>query len=179
MTKATVLECRDSAMISDPISQRAREEAIIGEALAILRRRTTRANYDRIGRPADVRNMLILKYAEAKKEDFGVLWLDVKNRIIAREVLSTGTVTQCSVYPREVVRAAMRLNASAAILFHCHPSGDKEPSQADKLLTTNLKNTLGLIDVRVLDHIIVAGADAFSFAEPVRTGSARYLWSSV
>ena len=98
-------------------------------------------------------------------ESFVALWLDGQNRLIAGSELFRGTVTQTSVYPREVVKAGLRLNASAVILAHNHPSGHPEPSRADELLTSELKNALALVDIRVLDHFIVADTAVMSFAE--------------
>jgi DNA repair protein RadC len=133
--------------------------------LSILRRRTYRANYERADSPAEVKRLLMLAYGQADREHFGLLWLDVKNRIIAREVLATGTINHCSVHPREVVKSGLRLNAFTCILFHNHPSGVPEPSEADRGLTNVIAQALGLVEMRVLDHIIVAGALAYSFAE--------------
>ena len=95
-----------------------------------------------------------------------MVWLDSQNRVIAHGELFRGTLTQTSVYPREVVKAALACNAGAAILYHNHPSGLGDPSHADQALTTTLKQALALVDVRVLDHFIVAGAATpVSFAE--------------
>ncbi len=94
-----------------------------------------------------------------------VLFLDAQNRVIASEELFRGTLTQTSVYPREVVRAALRHNAAAIIVSHNHPSGVAEPSQADRLLTTSLRRSLELVDIKLLDHLIVAGQQVISFAE--------------
>nr|WP_314542409.1 JAB domain-containing protein [uncultured Massilia sp.] len=162
---ATALECRDSGAIANLMCRRQEEDAIISEALAILRRRTSRASYERANSPTEVRRLLMLTYGAAEKEHFGILWLDVKNRIIKREILFTGTLASCHVYPREVVKAGLTLNASGCILFHNHPSGMAEPSEADRLLTRNITQALGLVDMRVLDHIIVTGELAYSFAE--------------
>ncbi len=94
-----------------------------------------------------------------------VLYLDSQNQLIKDEVLFYGTINAASVYPREVVKAALRNNAAALILAHNHPSGVAEPSQADKLITTKLQQALALIDINVLDHIIVGGENCVSFAE--------------
>ena len=98
-------------------------------------------------------------------ESFVALWLDAQNRLIAGIELFRGTTTQTSVYPREVVKGGLKHNACAVILAHNHPSGVAEPSRADELLTQALKQALALVDVRVLDHFVVAGADTVSFAE--------------
>ena len=93
------------------------------------------------------------------------IFLDAQHRVIAAEEMFHGTLTQTSVYPREVVKRALAHNAAAIIFAHNHPSGVAEPSQSDQHLTTALKQALGLVDVRVLDHFIVAGAGCLSFAE--------------
>ena len=98
-------------------------------------------------------------------EVFVALFLDAQNRVIGIEELFRGTLTQTSVYPREVVKRALHHNAAALIFAHNHPSGVAEPSRADEALTQALKQALALIDVRVLDHFIVAGSGVLSFAE--------------
>ena len=121
---------------------------------------------DVLASPQAVRDWLRLKLSKLNYEVFGVLWLDSKNRLIAWEELFRGTLSQTSVYPREVVKQALAHNAAAVLLCHNHPSGVAEPSHADELLTQNLKQALALVDVRVLDHFIVAGnAPPLSFAE--------------
>ncbi len=115
--------------------------------------------------PEAVKHYLQLQLAARKHEVFAVLFLDVQNRLIALEELFTGTLTQTSVYPREVVLRALHHQASAVVLSHNHPSGTVQPSRADEMLTQTLKTTLALIDVRVLDHIIVAPGQALSMAE--------------
>ena len=94
-----------------------------------------------------------------------VLFVDSQNRLIASEELFHGTLTQTSVYPREVVKRALAHNAAAVMLAHNHPSGLAEPSQADRLLTTALQQALSLVDIRVLDHIVIGEHEALSFAE--------------
>ena len=115
--------------------------------------------------PAAVRDYLRLVFLGREHEVFCCVYLDAQNRVIECEELFRGTLTQTSVYPREVVKAALRHNAAALIFAHNHPSGIAEPSHADELLTQNLKQTLALIDVKVLDHFIIAGNSALSFAE--------------
>jgi DNA repair protein RadC len=113
-----------------------------------------------------VRDWLRLKLAAQPHEIFMVLWLDAQNRLIKADELFSGTLTQTSVYPREVVKAALSQNAAAAILAHNHPSGVAEPSRADEALTRSLKEALALVDVKLLDHFIVAGnQQPLSFAE--------------
>jgi len=115
--------------------------------------------------PQAVRHYLQLLLAAKPYEIFAVLFLDVKNRLIASEELFRGTLTHTSVYPREVVKAALAHNAASVIFAHNHPSGTPEPSAADHALTQALKQALALVDVRVLDHFIVAGHHVHSFAE--------------
>jgi DNA repair protein RadC len=115
--------------------------------------------------PAKVRDFLRLTLASLPHEVFVVLFLDAQNRLLACDELFRGTLTQTSVYPREVVKRALRHNAAAVIFAHNHPSGVAEPSRADELLTANLKQALSLVDVRVLDHLIVAGNSSVSLAE--------------
>ncbi len=116
--------------------------------------------------PGAVRDWLRLALAPLHHELFIALWLDAQNRLIADEELFRGTLTQTSVYPREVVKRALARNAAAVILAHNHPSGVAEPSAADELLTQSLKQALALVDVRIVDHFIVAGtASPLSFAE--------------
>lgn len=116
--------------------------------------------------PGAVRTYLKMKMAGLEHEEFHVIWLDAQNRLIAFDRLFSGSLTQTSVYPREVVKAALRNNAAACILAHNHPSGVPEPSRADEILTRTLKETLSMVDVKVLDHLIVAGNNTpLSFAE--------------
>lgn len=115
--------------------------------------------------PQAVKQFLQLFMSNKAYESFVVLFLDVKNRLIAPEELFRGTLTHTSVYPREVVKAALAHNAASVILAHNHPSGTPEPSAADRNLTTTLKQALALVDIRILDHFVVAGARVYSFAE--------------
>lgn len=115
--------------------------------------------------PGAVRDYLRLKLAARKEEAFICMWLDAQHRAIDFDVAFTGTLTQTSVYPREIVKKALARNAAAVIFAHNHPSGVAQPSQSDELLTRNLKEALALVEVRVLDHFIVAGNQAISFAE--------------
>jgi len=116
--------------------------------------------------PKAVRDYLRLNLSGLQYEVFFALWLDAQNRLIVAEELFRGTLTQTSVYPREVVKKALWHNAASVVLAHNHPSGVSEPSAADGALTRELKQALALVDVRVLDHFIVAGqSPPFSFAE--------------
>lgn len=115
--------------------------------------------------PQAVKDYLQLQLASKPHEVFAVLFLDTQHRLLAFEELFRGTLNQASVYPREVVKRALALNAAAAILAHNHPSGVAEPSRADEALTQALKAALALVDVRVLDHFVVARGSVVSFAE--------------
>ncbi|MHB1516271.1 MAG: RadC family protein [Acidiferrobacteraceae bacterium] len=139
------------------------DDAVIAQALAILEARV--AHGPAMTNPQAVKQYLTLKLAPARREQFAVLLLDQRHRVIAFEVLFTGTLSTCSVHPREVVKTALTANAAAVILAHNHPSGDPSPSEADKSLTFRLREALALVDVRVLDHIVVGGSQALSFVE--------------
>jgi len=115
--------------------------------------------------PGAVRDYLRLTLASKAHEVFVCIWLDAQHRVIDCAEVFRGTLTQTSVYPREIVKAALAANAAAVIFAHNHPSGAAQPSQADELLTRNLKEALALVEIKVLDHFIVAGSQAISFAE--------------
>ena len=117
------------------------------------------------GSPDAVKNYLQLHLAQRAHEVFAALFLDAQNRLIAMEELFRGTLTQTSVYPREIVLKALHHHAAAVVLAHNHPSGTVQPSRADEALTQALKAALALVDVRVLDHVIVAPGAALSMAE--------------
>lgn len=122
------------------------------------------ANYIVTGAPATAYEDRVV--AEAlEHEVFGCIWLDARHRVIEVEELFRGTLTQASVYPREVVKSALKHNAAAVIFYHNHPSGAAEPSNADEGLTRRLKEALELVDVRALDHFIIAHTKTTSFAE--------------
>ena len=120
---------------------------------------------DALNSPRAVKEYLQLLLRSRQQEVFMVIFLDAQHRVVANEELFQGTLTQTSVYPREVVKRALFHNAAAVILAHNHPSGVAEPSQSDRMLTDALKQALALVDVRVLDHFIVAGSGCLSFAE--------------
>ena len=140
------------------------DDRIIARALVILNKRMRQPGAS-IDSPSATRDYLRVALADRPHEVFCVLFLDAQHRVIAFNEMFRGTLTQTSVYPREVVKAALAHNAAAVILSHNHPSGNAMPSEADKLLTETLTSALSLIDVRVLDHIIVAGNKTTSFAE--------------
>lgn len=115
--------------------------------------------------PARVKDYLRLQLGARAHEVFAVLFLDAQNRLLRLEEMFRGTLTQTSVYPREVLKRALELNAAAVILAHNHPSGMAEPSRADEYLTQTLKAALALVDVRVLDHLVIGRGEVVSFAE--------------
>lgn len=138
-------------------------DTIVVGALRILEARARYGNA--LTSPAAVRDYLRLAIAGKEHEVFMCIWLDAQHRALAFEEVFRGTLTQTSVYPREVVKAALRRNAAAVVFAHNHPSGVAQPSQADELLTRSLKQALALVEVNVLDHFIVAGDQAISFVE--------------
>ena len=142
---------------------RAAEDEVIAQALAILRRRTRKGAA--IGSPRAVREYLQVQNIARENEIFSVIFLDAQNRIISKDEMFTGTITSAAVYPREIVKAAMRYNAAAVILAHNHPSGISEPSSADASLTKHIKAALALVEVRVLDHFVIGAEGVSSFAE--------------
>lgn len=112
-----------------------------------------------------VRDWLRLQLTSLEREEFIALFLDNQHRLITHETLFTGTINHTQVHPREVVKAALKHNAAAVIIAHCHPSGLAEPSLADRHITERLKQALDLVDIRLLDHLVVGGMDIVSFAE--------------
>lgn len=161
-----------SLAITDPIDAtphclsdtRRREERIIEQAISLLEQRLFQRE-TALQNPNAVREYLQLKLASKPHEVFAAIFLDTQHRVIAFECLFTGTIDGASVYPREVLKRTLLLNAGALILAHNHPSGVCEPSSADRAITTRLKEALAYIDVRVLDHFIVGDGVPFSFAE--------------
>jgi DNA repair protein RadC len=138
------------------------------QAALEMARRTLRerlAGGSVLGSPQAVRDYLRLKLQARPHEVFVAVFLDAQNRVLAVEELFRGTLTQTGVYPREVVKRALHHNAAAVIFAHNHPSGVAEPSHADEALTRTLKHALALVDVKVLDHFVVGGDSAMSFAE--------------
>lgn len=120
---------------------------------------------DSFSSPTQVKHYLQLQLSQLQREVFGIMFLDAQNRLISYETLFEGSLMQTSVYPREVVKRALSLNAAAVILSHNHPGGSAKPSRADEQLTQSLKDALNLVDIKVLDHIVVAGQESFSFSE--------------
>ena len=142
-------------------SLRARERGTLDKALAIVGR-ALRSPQQELTTPDAVSCFLRLHLAAEKHEQFAVLFLDVQHRFIAFEIMFRGTLSQVSVYPREMVLVALRHGAAAVVLAHNHPSGNLKPSRADEALTQVLKAALALVDVQVLDHIIVGETDTLS-----------------
>jgi DNA repair protein RadC len=144
-------------------AKRAELAAVIELARRSLQQRL--ADRPAFDSPGAVRDYLHLQLAAREHEVFAVLFLDAQHRLLQFDEMFRGTLTQTSVYPREVVRRALALNAGAVILAHNHPSGVAEPSRADEFLTQSLKSALALVDVRVLDHFVVGKGQVVSFAE--------------
>ena len=142
------------------------DNAVLKRAKEILAKRLIgrRLSEEALIGPSLVKQYLDLELAEEQSEVFAVLFLDTQHRPIALERMFNGTIDGASVYPREVAKEALRYNAGAVILAHNHPSGSTEPSHADIKITEKLTEALGLIEVRVLDHIVV-GEGSVSFAE--------------
>jgi len=138
-------------------------EQIIRAAKAALANRCSRGTV--ITSPETTADYLIVHYSEKPAEVFTCLFLDNRHGLIAAEELFQGTIDGASVHPREIVRRCIELNAAAVILAHNHPSGNPTPSQADQRIMQRIKETLAFVDVRVLDHFVVGGGDAYSFAE--------------
>lgn len=157
------MKSKTSKQVLEQIQIYGSEDAVINAAMNILRDRLSVRQA--LNSPSAVRAYLILNLQNLEHEVFWVVYLDTQNRVIAMEEAFRGTLTQTSVYPREVLKRAMHHNAGAVIFAHNHPSGVAEPSRADETLTQALKQTLALVDVRVLDHFIIAGDKAISFAE--------------
>ncbi len=153
---AKVLNQETGAYLSD--------DEIIRIAVGIINHRfgLKRAS---LNSPSLVRDYLRLTLTDKEHEVFACVFVDAQNRVIAVEELFRGTLTQTSVYPREVVKRALHQNCAAVILAHNHPSGVAEPSHADEILTQCLKTALALVDVKVLDHFIIAADQSTSFAE--------------
>ena len=143
------------------------KRAELGAVLELARRAMAQQLRERtiLADPSTIKEYLKLHLSARGYEVFAVVFLDSQNRLLAMEELFRGTLTQTSVYPREVVLRALHHQAAAVVLAHNHPSGSVQPSRADEALTQTLKTTLALIDVRVLDHIIVAPGQALSMAQ--------------
>lgn len=136
----------------------------IREALILLERQLREPGASFTSSHA-VRDWLRLQLATLEREEFTAIFLDNQHRLIAHETLFTGTINHTQVHPREVVKAALKHNAAAILVAHCHPSGNPEPGDADRQITERLKHALDLVDIRLLDHLVIGGMDIVSFAE--------------
>jgi len=145
------------------VSREISEQDILNAAREIISRKFRRGAT--LSSPQSSIEFLTHRIALLEHEVFGIIVTDHRHRILASEDLFTGTIDGASVYPREVVKHVLRLNGSACLFYHCHPSGVANPSAADRHITQRLKDALALVDVRVLDHIIIAGAEHYSFAQ--------------
>lgn len=145
-------------------SRTKRQAATIRGALRILEQELK--DYGpTLASPNSIRNLLRLRLASEERELFMCLFFNAQNQLIDARTMFAGTITQTAVYPREVARAALQLNAVSIVVAHNHPSGSCEPSEADKLLTTMLRDVLQLVDVRLMDHFVVGHDAILSFAE--------------
>ncbi|WFZ23857.1 DNA repair protein RadC [Citrobacter portucalensis] len=140
------------------------EQQTIREALTLLERQLREPGASFTSSNA-VRDWLRLQLASLEREEFIALFLDNQHCLIAHETLFTGTINHTQVHPREVVKSGLKHNCAAVIVAHCHPSGLAEPSHADRQVTTRIQQALGLVDIRLLDHLVVGGMDIISFSE--------------
>jgi DNA repair protein RadC len=153
----------DLLQLSSRVSEE--EARVLAQARAILFKLSAQPRGRELNSPALVREYLTTLLSGQEREYFVVVALDTRHRVLASEILFVGTIDGARVYPREVVKCALRHSAAAVLFAHVHPSGVLEPSQADELLTRRLAEALALIDVRVLDHFIVGDGQCSSFSE--------------
>lgn len=146
------------------VTLQAREQRAIFRAMRILESNFKNPDVT-LSSPRRCADYLRLRFTGLQREEFVALWLDAQNRLIEIETLSTGTLTHTVIFPREVAKSALLANAAAVIFAHNHPSGNAEPSPADIQLTRSLKNTLALLDIKLLDHVIVTSLYVTSLAE--------------
>ena len=163
----SALFAADLRALSDTAGLGNAKVAQLAAVMEVARRalRETMSRGNALSSPRTVRDFLRLKLQDRPHEVFAAVFLDAQNRVLAVEELFRGTLTQTSVYPREVVKRALHFNAAALIFAHNHPSGVAEPSRSDEALTHALKQALALVDVKVLDHFVIGGGTAMSFAE--------------
>lgn len=140
------------------------EKNIVSHAIAILDKQVKKNKF-KISGSEDIINYLRLKIELHEREVFGVIFLTIKNDLIAFEEMFLGTLADSEVHPREVVKKALLLNAANVIFTNNHPSGNSDPSNADINITRKLKNALSLVDIQVLDHIIIGAGNYVSFAD--------------
>jgi DNA repair protein RadC len=141
----------------------AEQETVISLAMAVLEARHQPGAL--VASPEDMRRYFALRSMDYKNEAFGVIFLDNRHRMLADEILFRGSLAGAAVHPRVVVQRALEVNAAAVIFWHNHPSGVAEPSRSDESITRSLRGVLGLVDVRVLDHVVVGAAETISLAE--------------
>ena len=141
----------------------AADSTVVEAALKILSKRIAKGSL--LNSPRATRDYLVTRISDRQDEVFGAIWLSSRHHVIDVVEMFYGTIAGCSVHPRTVVKMALAKNAAACILFHQHPGGVADSSRADELITARLKESLELVECRVIDHIIVAGRDTFSFAE--------------
>ena len=164
--KSRVLPRESGTDLLQTTGRLSEEEArVLAQARGILLKLSAAPSGAALSSPQLVREYLTTLLTSQEREYFTVVALDNRHRVVASEVLFAGTIDGARVYPREVVKCALRHNASAVVFAHVHPSGVLEPSQADELITRRLKEALALIDVRVLDHFIVGDGQCSSFSE--------------
>lgn len=164
--KPEIKECRSYAVRAKDADHDLRmlnEEDVLTMAKTIMEARFSRSHY--LTSPDITRQYLSLALANEPREVFALVLLDNQNGVIGLEILFYGTIDGATVYPREVVKIALQANAASVILAHNHPSGHAEPSQADKMITDKIAKALMTVDIRTLDHLIVAGASTVSLAE--------------
>lgn len=161
MTAATLIRQEEPGTYLPSL---AAENAILEQARAILGRRLRRDPFQ-ITSPETALEYLQLHMSHLEQEVFGVIWLDTRHRVIAVGELFRGTVDGANIYPREVLKEALRLNAVAAVFYHNHPSGDPTPSEADRRLTSDLRDLFRLVEMRVLDHFVIGTDENYSMAD--------------
>jgi len=149
---------------TEPVSQPLLEEYYINEALRILEHRL-RTPGIALGAADNVKKYLTLRLAELPYEAFGALFLDMRNKLIVDVLLFRGTLGHVNVYPREVVKEALKYNANNVVIYHNHPSGESTPSLADHELTRKLQEALSIVNCAIVDHVIVAGTHTYSFSD--------------
>ena len=164
MTDVLTLEDSHTELEHDPVVGDTHEDRIVQQAIALLERRMFKAG-TALRNPSEGCDYLRLMLVGEPNEIFAVLLLDTRHKVLAYEPLFRGTIDGASVYPRVVVQRALAANAAAVIFAHQHPSGNSEPSAADRAITRRLKDALDLIDIRVLDHFIIGEGRPYSFAE--------------
>ena len=164
MKKKTATDGRAILVRERPGEYRvASADDLIAAARQALERRMN--GRTKVSSPAVMKDFLRIRFANEQREIFVGIFLDTQHQVIEVVELAHGTIDGASVYPREVLKAALALNASAVIFSHGHPSGNPEPSAADRVLTDRLKQALQLVDIRVLDHFVIGGDSVVSFAE--------------